>query len=94
LKQWNKNTNAITEAQKLKERKQVMRTLGLQNETSSLTWVLLLFFLLLHEANNVAAKKKARDTERDTHTESARDRNRKGGRQADNDDEKGGGEHS
>ncbi len=73
MKEWNKNTNAITEAQKLKERKQVMRTMGHQKETSSLTWVLLLFFSLLHEANKVAAKKKkARERERDTHTHSER----------------------
>lgn len=46
-----------------KERKKVMRTLGHQKETSSLTWVLVLF-LLLYEANNVAAKrKKARHTQ-------------------------------
>ncbi len=48
-----------------KERKKVMRTLAHQEETSSLTWVLLLFLLSLQEVNNVAAKKKARDRDRE-----------------------------
>lgn len=94
MKQWNKNTNAITEVQKLKERKQVMRDIGASERDFFTHMGAVTVALVVARGKQCGCKEEEGHRHTERKRESARDRNRKGGRQAYNDNEKAGGKHS